>query len=182
MTVNSTSYNERSDCMGKYETPDYEVVTKENEYELRKYVDFYIVEYENDEDPEVNNAFRTLFRYISDDNKENEKIEMTVPVIQKENELKRKMAFVVPKKYDDHIPEPNNQNLSVTKFDEGLFATIQYSGSSNASKEQKMKGKLDNWVQEKGYTKQSNVMVAKYNGPATPSLLRRNEIWVRVNI
>ena len=33
--------------MSKYETLDYEVLLKEDEYEIRKYVDFFIVEYEN---------------------------------------------------------------------------------------------------------------------------------------
>ena len=68
--------------MSKYETLDYEVVIKENEYEIRKYLNFYIVEYENANDPDINNGFRSLFNYISSDNKENEKISMTTPVIQ----------------------------------------------------------------------------------------------------
>ncbi|MCC5894371.1 MAG: heme-binding protein [Alkalibacterium sp.] len=168
--------------MGKYETPDYEVVTKEKDFELRKYAHFFIVEYENTADPEVNNAFRTLFKYISDDNKENEKISMTVPVIQEATGQNRKMAFVVPEKYEDHIPEPNNPNLKPKKFAEGFFASVTYSGLSNDSKEEKMKKKLNEWVQKKGYEKESHFMVAIYNGPFTLPMLRRNEIWVRVSI
>ncbi|OJF94635.1 hypothetical protein AX762_01855 [Alkalibacterium sp. 20] len=85
--------------MSKYETPDYDVVLKEEDFEIRKYVDFYIVEYENLNNEDSNSSFGTLFKYISSDNKANEKISMTVPVIQEETEEKKKMAFVVPEKY-----------------------------------------------------------------------------------
>ena len=72
---------------------------KENSFELRKYGQFYIVEYDNRADPDVDRGFRTLFKYISSENKDNEKISMTVPVIQEETDENRKMAFVVPEKY-----------------------------------------------------------------------------------
>ncbi|MFO8069561.1 MAG: heme-binding protein [Alkalibacterium sp.] len=166
--------------MSKYETPDYDVLMKEEDCEIRKYVDFYIVEYENLNNQESNSAFGTLFKYISSDNKANEKISMTVPVIQEVTKEKKKMAFVVPEKYREQIPEPNNPNLKVKKFDEGLFGAIQYSGFSNKSKELKMKNKLEEWIQEKGYQEQSNYMLASYNAPLTPPMFRRNEIWVRI--
>ena len=114
--------------MSKYESPDYEVLLKEDEYEIRKYVDFFIVEYENDMDPEINKGFGTLFNYISSDNKDSEKISMTTPVIQQMNKEVKKMAFVVPGKFGQQIPEPNNPNLKVKKFDQGLFGVIRYSG------------------------------------------------------
>ncbi|WP_051237828.1 SOUL family heme-binding protein [Lacticigenium naphthae] len=167
--------------MSKYETPDYATVIKEEEYEIRKYVDFFIVEYENSNDPEIRSGFGSLFKYISSDNKDNEKISMTVPVIQEETNGKKKMAFVVPGKYSDQIPEPNNPNLTVKKFAEGLFGSIRYSGFSNQSKESAMKKKLDRWIEEKGYQKQSNYMLASYNAPFVPPMFRRNEIWVRIS-
>ena len=144
--------------MSKYETLDYEVVIKENEYEIRKYLNFYIVEYENANDPDINNGFRSLFNYISSDNKENEKISMTTPVIQEVAEENKKIAFVVPEKFGENVPEPNNQNIKVKKFDEGLFGAIQYSGFSNKSKELEMTKKLEEWILEKHYEKQSNYM------------------------
>lgn len=85
--------------MSQYETPDYDVLEKENGFELRKYRQFYIVAYDNRKDRNVNRGFRTLFKYISSENEDNEKISMTVPVIQEETEENRKMAFVAPKAY-----------------------------------------------------------------------------------
>lgn len=167
--------------MSKYESPDYEVLLKEDEYEIRKYVDFFIVEYENDMDPEINKGFGTLFNYISSDNKDSEKISMTTPVIQQMNKEVKKMAFVVPGKFGQQIPEPNNPNLKVKKFDEGLFGVIRYSGFSNDTKELKMKNKLESWILEKGYKIESDYMLAFYNAPFTPPMMRRNEIWLRIN-
>lgn len=82
--------------MSKYETPDYDVLEKEHAFEFREYGHFYIVEYDNRADPDVDRGFRTLFKYISSENTENEKISMTVPVIQEDAQDNRKMAFVVP--------------------------------------------------------------------------------------
>lgn len=166
--------------MGKYESLDYEVLLKDGDYELRKYLDFFIVEYENDNDPEINKGFGSLFNYISSDNKENQKISMTTPVIQDEINGNKKMAFVVPGKFGGQIPQPNNPNLKVKKFDEGLFGVIKYSGFSSESKESKMKEKLKSWITGNGYESQSNYMLAFYNAPFTPPMLRRNEIWVRI--
>ena len=67
------------------------------------------------------------------------KISMTVPVIEEVTGDKKKMAFVVPGNLGENIPKPNNSHLSVKKFDQGIFATITYSGFTNNTKEEKMK-------------------------------------------
>lgn len=166
--------------MSKYETPDYDVLEQENGFELRKYGQFYIVEYDNRKDPNVDHGFRTLFKYISSENEANEKISMTVPVIQEETEENRKMAFVVPKAYWERVPVPKDPNLKVERFDEGLFAVVRFSGNRSMTKEESMKNRLDGWVTDKGLKKQSAFMLASYNGPFTLPLFKRNEIWVRV--
>lgn len=167
--------------MSKYETLDYDVVLSDDEFEIRKYFNFYIVEYENTNDPEIKEGFRTLFTYISSDNKENEKISMTTPVIKKESKEMKKLAFVVPAKFADQIPEPNNPNLNILKFEEGLFAVIQYSGFSGDSKELHKSIELKSWLLDKGYQSYSKAMTASYNAPFSLPMLRRNEIWIRVS-
>jgi hypothetical protein len=166
--------------MSKYERPEYDVVLSESPFELREYKDFYIVEYSNDRDPDIQNGFGTLFRYISSDNLAHQKIKMTVPVIEEMAGDQMKMAFVVPKEHWDHIPEPNSRLLSVKKFDSGLFAVIKYGGFSNEVKERDMVKKLSAWLDEKKYKAASNFMLAFYNAPFTPPMLRHNEIMVRI--
>jgi len=166
--------------MATYETPNYKVLTKDGIYEIREYSDFFIIEYDNDYDPEINQCFGALFRYISNDNEDKVKISMTVPVISEVLDDKKKMAFVVPGEFGDKIPKPNNSHLSIKKFDQGLFAAITYSGFSNSTKEDKMKKDLQTWFESNGYKSQANYMLASYNAPFVPPMLRRNEIIIRV--
>lgn len=168
--------------MSKYETPEFNILLKEDEFEIREYVDFYTVEYDNIDDPDIEGGFRTLFKYISSDNVENEKISMTVPVIEEVSREKKKMAFVVPGKFVDNIPLPKNKNLKIRKFSKGVFGAIRYSGFSNEIKEGKMKKRLYKWIESKGYEKSSTCMLAFYNAPFIPPMFRRNEILVRIVI
>ena len=168
--------------MGIYESPKYDIIKSDGSIEIRKYYDFYIVEYDNDKDPDISNGFGSLFSYISTDNKENRKISMTIPVIEEVSGDKKKMAFVVPKKLYNKIPEPNNPLLNIREFRSGLFGVIRYSGLSSRSKEEKKTSILSKWLRDNGYKIDSNFMLAFYNPPFTPPFLRRNEIWVRVII
>ena len=61
------------------EEATYNVVQKNDIYEIRYYSDRLIVQVPNKGD---NNSFRKLFKYISGENKNSEKIAMTVPVTQ----------------------------------------------------------------------------------------------------
>lgn len=115
------------------------MLLKEDEFEIRKYRDFFIIEYDNTEDSEIKNGFGSLFKYISSDNKENQKNSMTIPVISQKVGKPRKMAFVVPAKFGNQIREPNNPNIHVRKFIEEIFGTIRYSGKSNEAKQARIK-------------------------------------------
>ncbi len=167
--------------MGKYETPDYTVNYKEDEFEIREYSDFYIVEYQNEKDKYSDNGFGTLFKYISQDNTDNLKMKMTIPVIEEIKNEGQTIAFVVPSANLDNIPKPNDPSLNIKKFEKGTFAVIRYSGTSGEAKEQKMMGLLESWIGEHKYLKQSNFMLAFYNPPFMPPMFRRNEIMVRVS-
>lgn len=167
--------------MGRYESPEYDVVLKEGNYELRSYKNFYVVEYENPEDPDLNYGFGTLFKYISNANDQNEKISMTVPVITQVSGRALKMAFVVPQSKWDNIPNPTDTRLKIVKYDEGLFATISYSGSWSTSREEKQSKLLEAWILDNNLVAQSSYMVAVYNGPFVPPIFRHNEVMVRVS-
>ncbi len=90
--------------MSKYERPGYEVILSDPPFEIRLYEAFRIVEYSNETDPDILNGFGTLFRYISSENQNRQKINMTVPVIEEMLEGRIKMVFVVPKEHWNDIP------------------------------------------------------------------------------
>lgn len=166
--------------MAGYESPDYHVALRDKPFEIRLYQEFFIVEYDNERDPYIENGFGTLFRYISNDNKEHKKIAMTIPVIEEVTDGKTKMAFVVPGMFGDRVPEPNSPNLRVQKFDAGTFAVVGYSGRSTRKKEAVLKMRLADWLVSVGYKGEGNYMLAFYNPPFVPPMFRRNEIMIRV--
>ena len=67
------------------EQPDYSVIKKDNEFEIRQYTNFLTatVETDGERDEAIGKGFRILFKYISGENKEKENISMTIPVMQK---------------------------------------------------------------------------------------------------
>lgn len=166
--------------MSHYESPDYELVLQEEPFELRKYAPFYLVEYDNDQDPDIENGFNALFSYIGSNNSENQKIRMTIPVIEDVKAHKKKMAFVVPKEFGQTIPKPKNKHLSVVAFEAGLYAVIVFSGRSTESIEHEKSELLHHWIEKKQWEIQSNDKLAFYNAPFTPGIFRRNEILIKI--
>lgn len=69
--------------MSNYETPEYAVVEKDGEFELRAYRSYLTASIE-DLKSENTSGFNQIFDYISGNNSKWEKIAMTVPVF---NEL-----------------------------------------------------------------------------------------------
>jgi hypothetical protein len=99
------------------EQPDYKVIKKDNEFEIRQYANFLTatVETEGERDEAISKGFRILFKYISGENKNKESISMTVLVMQKSSgDKKWNISFVVPKKFDSkNAPQPDNQNVKL---------------------------------------------------------------------
>ena len=75
------------------EEAKYNIVKKSDIYEIRYYSDRLIVQVPNKGD---NNSFRKLFKYISGENKNSEKIAMTVPVTQTKKDDQMFMQFFQP--------------------------------------------------------------------------------------
>ena len=73
-----------------YEEANYEVVKKNEVYEIRKYSDRLAIETDISNE---GNSFRKLFNYISGNNDKNEEIKMTTPVTQMQKKGKMTMQF-----------------------------------------------------------------------------------------
>jgi len=82
----------------------YEVVNKNEIYEIRKYSDRLVVETSR---AGTDSNFRKLFNYISGKNDTQEKIAMTTPVTQVEKNGNITMQFYLPSKFNsDNVPNP----------------------------------------------------------------------------
>ena len=161
------------------EEATYNVVQKNDIYEIRYYSDRLIVQVPNKGD---NNSFRKLFKYISGENKNSEKIAMTVPVTQTKKDDQMFMQFYLPSKFNkETTPIPNNSDLEITTISKGYFAVIKFSGRSsdkNFDKHNKiLKQKLlEDKISIKGFA-----IRATYNSPFTLPPLRRNESMFSIN-
>ncbi len=155
------------------EEASYNVVQKNDIYEIRYYSDRLIVQVPNKGD---NNSFRKLFKYISGENKNSEKIAMTVPVTQTKKDDQIFMQFYLPSKFNRNTtPIPNNPDLEITTIPEGYFAVIKFSGRSSDKNFDKHNKILKQKLLEDNISIKGFAIRATYNSPFTLPPLRRNE-------
>ncbi len=178
----------------------YTVLENEGRIEVRDYDDYLMasVTYKTKKEYEEN-AFKTLFKYISGDNTNSQDIDMTAPVIINDStkipmtapvfinqDLKEKvyeMSFVLPSFYTySTAPRPLDSNIVITKVPRQLKASIRFSGFMSARKTKKYTNMLVEWIMEDGRFKAiSSPLIAGYNSPMTPPFLRRNEIIIAID-
>ena len=97
-----------------YETAKYEI-TKiiSDKVEIREYKDLVLATISTGKESQ-NNNFRTLFKFISGENEQNEEIKMTTPVTQTEKNGNMTMQFYIPAEFDEsNVPDPNNSEVKV---------------------------------------------------------------------
>ena len=163
-----------------YEEANYEVMKKNEIYEIRKYSDRLAIE------AEISNqgsSFRKLFKYISGDNENNEEIKMTTPVTQIEKKGNMTMQFYLPSRFNkSNTPNPSNSDIKILNIKGGYYAVIIYSGRASDKNFIKHKNILENELKKNNISILSPPIKATYNSPFTLPLLRRNEAMFEVNI
>ena len=163
-----------------YEEASYEVVKKNEIYEIRKYSDRLAIETEISNQ---GNSFRKLFNYISGNNENNEEIKMTTPVTQVEKKGSMTMQFYLPSRFNkDNIPSPSNSDVKILNIKGGYYAVIIYSGRASDKNFIKHKNILENELIKNDILILSPPIKATYNSPFTLPLHRRNEAMFEVNI
>ena len=173
------------------EEPKYQILKSNEKYEVRKYNDRLAVEVEySNED----SGFRYLFNYISGENTQSEKVNMTVPVTQsvkidmtapvtqsKEDE-KMVMQFFLPSKFTfETAPNPTNNRVSLVVLEGGVYAVIKYSGRLTDKNFQKHYEELKDYLIKDKINFNEPAIKATYDGPFTLPVLRRNEVMMKIN-
>ena len=187
-----------TDAMANEEA-QYSVVKKEGRFEIRDYAPHILAETVVDGDIEGagSKAFNRLFRYISGDNRSQEKVAMTAPVSQEPRGEKIEMtapvgqqevggqwavSFMMPASYTlETLPEPDDPEISLRQVPAHRVAAVRYSGFWSEKRYLQYKKKLEEWVHEEGLTIVGDPIWARYNPPFTPWFLRRNEILIPVD-
>ena len=180
------------------EEPDYQVVQKLEDIEIRAYAGYAVAEVvvTATAADAGNLAFPILAGYIFGKNKGERKLAMTAPVTQSAEPVKLEMTapvtqsaapggfrvqFVLPKGVTQaSAPEPLDARITLRDIAPSRVAAIRYSGfwsDANygqplAQLQTRLRAANLDWVGEPVYS--------RYNAPFTPWFLRRNEIWLQL--
>ncbi len=173
------------------ETIKYKIAHKIGKVEIRHYPRIIIAKVDNS----VSDSFGLLFRFISGENRQKEKVKMTSPVVSQDSSQEIKMtspvfsefssagymAFVMPAGFTlETTPEPLDHRVKIEETPARTVAVLRFSGSwSEEHFETKTKELLDELSKAKIKTK-SDVFTMLYNPPFIPSFLRRNEVAVEI--
>ena len=164
--------------MANEEAP-YNIVQKNDIYEIRQYSDRLAVQVINKGD---NKSFRKLFNYISGSNNTSEKIAMTIPVTQTKKDGEMYMQFYLPSKFNNETtPIPINPDIEITTISKGYFAVIKVSGRSSDKNFEKHSEILKQKLTEDKISIMGSPIKATYNSPFTLPFLRRNETMFNVD-
>lgn len=188
------------------EEPAFEVIRETDGIEIRRYASFIVaetlVQEADSRDAASNEGFRRLFRYISGDNRAQEKIQMTAPVIQAgskqdgEKGVKIAMtapvqqvatdtgwlvAFVLPRDYTlATAPLPADPRIKLREVAPRTVAVLRFSGRWTDANIDKHRQALLDRLKQSGTRLQGDVEFAAYNAPFALPFMRRNEVMVEI--
>ncbi len=161
-----------------YEEANYEIVSKNEIYDIRKYSDRLAVETMTSG---IDSNFRKLFNYISGRNDTQEKIKMTTPVTQVEKNGNMSMQFYLPSKFNlKNTPNPSSEDVKIINIAGGYFAVLRYSGRASDGNFIKHKEILEKELQKNNISIISPPIRATYDSPFTLPMNRRNEAMFKV--
>jgi hypothetical protein len=183
------------------EEPEYELIKKSGDFELRQYHPMLIAEVlvDGNMDQASSTGFRLIADYIFGNNitrtgssgkinmtapvtiePKSEKISMTMPDTLEKISGQWKVNFVMPSQYTlDTIPIPNNKQVVLREIPARKVAVLSFSGIANVSNTAKRVQKLLKWMDKNNLMPTRSIELARYNPPWTLPFLRRNEIMVK---
>lgn len=171
-----------------YETAPYRVIRSEGAFQLRDYPALQWVETPmGTEGKDSDGSFGRLFRFITGGNEARQKIAMTTPVYMapvagSSNATARVMAFVMPRDMrPEAVPVPSDASVRRREVPGGRFAVFRFRGGRSSDRELEALGRLEAWARSEGVTVADPAPIYGYfDPPWTPSILRRNEVMLRV--
>jgi len=187
------------------EEPRYELIKKEEDFELRRYQPMIIAEVlvTGTLSEASSKGFRQIADFIFGNNedpvkKQSEKIAMTAPVTMEADISSKiamtapvtmegsagawKMAFVMPSKFTmDTLPKPKNPNVTIKQMPAQQLAVVTFSGWVDEEKLAAQTTRLNEWMAKNGLKSSGSVQLSRYNPPWTLPFWRRNEVWVKLD-
>lgn len=184
------------------ETPDYEVLISEGDFELRDYGPMIVAEvtHSGSRRETQGRSFRRLAAYIFGEDRpeggesiamtspvitervdQDQSIAMTAPVISEPaGDNRWRMRFVMPSRYTlETLPTPPS-DISLTRVAARRMAAIRFSGNASNDELDTRREQLRSWIDSEGLTSIGDFQYAFYDAPMVPGPLRRNEVLIEV--
>jgi len=180
------------------EEPDYQVVQKFEDFEVRAYDAYTVAEVvvPGPAGEAGSQAFPILAGYIFGKNKGERKLAMTAPVTQAVEPVKLDMTapvtqtaapggyrvqFVLPKGVTmASAPEPLDTRIVLRDMAPSRVAVIRFSGFWSVANYDEHLAKLQAALRAANLVGVGEAVYSRYNPPFTPWFLRRNEIWLHL--
>jgi len=182
--------------------PDFNLILKEDRFEIREYAPKIIAQIEvfGDFDQASSKGFKVLADYIFGNNKSKDgnsriemtapvemeplpqKIDMTRPVLTEGNDNTWIVSFIMPNEFTlETLPEPNDKNIKILSIPKEKYAVIVFSGLVRESSYLEKENLLIQFIEENKLKTSGEIKIARYNPPWTLPFFRRNELMLKVN-
>ena len=178
--------------------PNYQVLNDYGHIQIRHYPALVVAQTEVNADYKESSSqgFQRLAGYIFGNNKKQQKMAMTAPVIQEQEAenmamtapvIQQKsgsvwmMTFVLAKGYSvSTAPVPLDPAVMIKEITGKKVAVIQYSGRLSELGIEEKSEELKNWLAKQGYQAISPSRSAAYDPPWTLPFFRRNEVHIDI--
>jgi hypothetical protein len=186
-----------SQSMSRVEQAKYDVLTSQDNIEVRLYPPMIVAEAEvqGDRKTAISQGFRVIADYIFGNNisknsiamtspvrqQTSEKIAMTAPVLQEGQSGQWKVQFVMPSNYTmATLPKPVNESVKLIELPTKRLVVISFSGIASDARLIKYTAELGNFIIAEKLNAKSPPIYAFYDPPWTLPFLRRNEVMIEV--
>ena len=182
------------------ETPGYEVLDREEPFELRRYSGYITANVRvvaADSRRAMSAGFNPLAGYIFGNNHASDhiamtapvtagrvccqRIAMTAPVTAQQSQEDYLVSFTMPAEYAmEDLPLPNDASVTLESVDPHVAAVIRFSGYLTQEMADEAQARLEDWISSQGLEPVGEATVAQYDDPSTPGSARRNEVMITV--
>ncbi len=163
----------------------YELVEQHPGFELRSYPEHVVAEtrVKGSFEGVGTTSFRRLVGYIGGSNKESEKVAMTAPVLQSEDEEVGSyvVSFVMPAGFDlQRAPAPTDPDVALRSVPPHMAAVLPFSGRWTRKRFEEHARRLLDDLETAEIEATGPPRFARFDPPWTPWFLRHNEVVVPV--
>jgi hypothetical protein len=183
------------------EEPAYQASLQEGAFEVRDYPTLMAAEVTigGDRNAAGNAGFRALFGYITGGNTRRQNIAMTAPVVQAASGGE-KIAMTVPVTQSgdgggwtirfmmpsgstlDSLPIPDDARVHLVALPPAKFAVVRFAGLAWEQQVEEETAGLNAYIAGHRLHPTGPAALARYNPPWTLWFMRRNEVWIPVEV